>query len=229
MSAGATVVIGAEEFALSAEQPFAFGREDADGVVGLDANDMGISAVAGSVEWTWGLWWVVNQSRKRPLLLDNGTGGSPQRLECGHRHAISSARLSVLVPGVIYTHRLEVFIPEGELACDRTPRESSGTITAGDLHLSERDRDVLVALLAGYLEDFPRRQPRPRTYQEAADVLGQPWTSVTVRKRIERLRSRLARTGMYCDGPQANYDLADHLISNGILSPADLSRLPKRS
>lgn len=223
----AAVLIAGERFRLSPERPFLFGRADADDVIGLDANDMGISAVAGSVEWDWRLWWVVNRSRKRPLLLDDGGGGVLQRLGCGHRYAINVPRLSLLVPGVIYTHRLEVIVPDKDLARFHGQRWSSGTLT-GEVNLSERDRFALVALLEGYLADFPRRQARPRTYQQAAERLGPPWTKTTVRKQIERLKQRLARHDVYFEGPQANYDLADFLIGNRRLGPADLGYLPER-
>ncbi|HEV2759194.1 MAG TPA: hypothetical protein VGV86_06450 [Acidimicrobiales bacterium] len=221
------VLIGSEEFTLSPERPFVFGRADAPGVTGLDARDMGISAVAGSVEAAWGLWWVLNHSRKRRLLLDDGGGGAPQRLDCGHRYAINVCRLGILVPGAVYTHHVEVVLPTSDLACFQRVGPSSDTIGA-ETTLSERDRDVVVALLSGYLDNFPRRQARPRTYQEAAELLGPPWTRTTVRKQIERLKQRLARSGAYFEGPQANYDLADHLIGSGLLSPADLDRLPAR-
>lgn len=220
---GAAVLVGGDEFPLEDGQPFVFGRADAAGVVGLDANDMGISAVAGSIEWAWGLWWVVNRSAKRPLLLDTGDGSPPMRLPPGARHAVGRTRLSVLVPGVIFTHRLEVELPVAESTPLDRARHSSGTIT-GDLALTVRDRDVLVALFSGYLEVFPRRQARPRTYQQAADLLGPPWTKTAVRKQLERLKERLAAAGTYFDGPQANFDLADHLILNGLLTPDDLLR-----
>lgn len=228
MSDEAAILIANEEFVIRPTKPFVFGRASADGVVGLDPNDMGISAVAGSVEFAWGLWWIVNHSRKRQLLIDTQQGGTPQRLACGERYAVSVPRLSVLVPGAIYTHRLEVIVPEGSLARVQATAPSTGTITAGALTLSERDRDVVVALLSGYLESFPRRQARPRTYQEVADLLGPPWTKTTVRKQIERLKDRLARSGTYIEGPQANFDLADYLIGSGLLSPRDLARLPRR-
>jgi hypothetical protein len=34
--------------------------------------------------------------------------------------------------------------------------------------LSERERDALVALCAGYLESFPRRREHPNSYEQAA-------------------------------------------------------------
>jgi hypothetical protein len=221
----ATVLIAGEQFEATPDRPFVFGRSDDEGVVGLDASDMGISGLAGSVEHKWGLWWLVNHSRKRRLLLEDGTGGQPQRLECGQRFAINVRCLTVLIPGAIYTHRIEVIVPESDLARVEGTRLTSGTLTVGDLRLSERDKDVLVAMFSGYLEAFPRRLTRPRTYQQAAKLLGAPWTSITVRKQIERLKERAARGGVYFEGPHANYDLADHLVVNGLLVPSDLVRL----
>jgi hypothetical protein len=229
MSTTATVLIAGEQFQVTPEEPFVFGRSDGEGVVGLDSADMGISARAGSVEWAWGLWWLVNYSRKRRLLLDDGTGGQPQRLECGQRFAINVGHLTVLVPGAVYTHRIEVVIPEGDLARVEGSRITSGTLVAGNLRLSERDKDVLVAMFSGYLEAFPRRTLRPRTYQEAATLLGAPWTAVTVRKQIERLKERASRREVYFEGPHANYDLADYVVANGLLVPHDLVRLEGRS
>lgn len=227
MAPGAAVLVDEDEFPLEEDRPFVFGRARGDGVVGLDAGDMGISAIAGSIEWAWGLWWVVNRSTKRPLLVDIGDGSPPLRLACGLRHAVGVPRLSVLVPGIISTHRLEVVLPGTTAAPVDLERLSSGTVT-GDLTLTDRDHDVVVALFSGYLEVFPRRQARPRTYQQAADLLGPPWTKTAVRKQLERLKERVAATGTYFDGPQANFDLADHLILNGLLTPADLDRLRRR-
>jgi hypothetical protein len=227
VSKAATVLVGGEEFEVTSDRPFVFGRADGDGVVGLDASDMGISAIAGAVEWAAGLWWMVNHSRKRRLLLDDGTGGQPQRLECGQRFAISVRRLTVLVPGAIYTHKIEVAVPEDDLARVQG-RSTSGTLIAGNLRLSERDKDALVALFSGYLQAYPRRTTRPSTYQQAARLLGPPWTALTLRKQIERLKERAARVELYFDGPHANYDLADYLIANGLLVPDDLARLEKK-
>jgi hypothetical protein len=131
----------------------------------------------------------------------------------------------VLVPGAIYTHRVEVVIPESDLARIAGSQVTSGTLVAGDLRLSERDKDVLVAMFSGYFEAFPRRSTRPRTYQQAATLLGPPWTAVTVRKQIERLKDRAARIEAYFEGPHANYDLADYVVANGLLVQDDLARL----
>ena len=81
---------------------------------------------------------------------------------------------------------------------------------------------MLGVLFRGYLLPFPQHDPRPLTYQETADRLGPPWTKVTVRKQVERLKERVGRCGLHLDGPRANDELADHLIANDILTVGDL-------
>jgi hypothetical protein len=222
--ATAAVVWRGREFLVTQDAPFRFGRADAEGVVGLDPTDMGISALAGTVELDAGYWWILNRSRKRPLFIDLGSG--PElRLDTGHRHAVNSTRLSVLVRGAILTHRLDVVLPETNLCRPlEAGRQSSGTLTA-DIRLSDSDRDAVVALFAGYLEAFPRRSAHPVDYAQAAELLGPPWTRTTVRKRVERIRERLASGGIYFDGPHARHELAEYLIANGIIGPDDLTRL----
>jgi hypothetical protein len=214
--ASASVVIAGEEFEASPTAPFVFGRDDGSCVVGLDANDMGISAVAGSVEFAWGVWWIVNQSTKRPLRLEHAEGPGHLELAPGHRFAVTTERVNVLVAGAIYTHVLEVVLPHGYAAALR----------GGEVSLTERERDALTALFAGYLEPFPRRREHPHTYEKAARLLGTGWTGDRVRKAAERVKARFAaKHSLYFEGPQANYDLAAHLISSGILSGDDLRRL----
>lgn len=104
--------IAGEAFWATPSEPLVFGRAGGDGVLGLDRQDMGISSVAGSVEMAWGVWWVVNQSTKRPLLLEQPGGGIQVRIAPGHRYALTTGRIDVLVPGAIYTHVLTVVPPE---------------------------------------------------------------------------------------------------------------------
>jgi hypothetical protein len=220
------VVIGEEEFRATPEEPLVFGRADAGSVIGLDGNDMGISSEAGSIEFDLGLWWVVNRSGKRPLLIEPAPGSATIRLEPGERAPLAREESVVLVPGAIYTHRLDIHLPLEAVESLRVDvTGTTGTITLGEVTLSERDRDALTALFSGYLRPFPFRDARPLSYQQAADLLGAEWTKITVRKQVERLKDRMARSGLYFQGPRANDELAEHLISGGALSPADLSRL----
>lgn len=217
------MTVRGRELRVERDVPFCFGRGDAEGIVGLDPADMGISALAGSVEFGAGYWWVVNSSRKRPLFIDLGSGPEV-RLDVRHRHAVNTTALSVLVRGAILTHRLGVTVPEADLGRHAAPAPSSGTLTA-EVRLSDSDRHAVVALFAGYLQAFPRRSPHPADYAWAADFLGPPWTRTMVRKRVERIRERLAAGGIYFDGPNARHELAEYLITNGIIGPDDLARL----
>jgi hypothetical protein len=176
------------------------------------------------VEFAWGVWWLVNHSLKRRLLIEEPAGGTPRRLDCGDRYAITSSRLVVLVPGAVYTHRIEVLLPDAAVARLHVGGAlTSGTLTWGQVRLSDKDRLVLAAVFAGYLRSFPRHYARPLSYQEAADALGPPWTRVTVRKQVERIKERFAREGVFFEGPRANDGLAEHLLDNGLLVPGDLA------
>src|SRR5688500_11629050 len=139
-----TVLVGGEQFTATEDRPFVFGRANGLGVVGLDSNDMGISAEAGSIDSEWGLWWVVNRSRKRRLLIEASPGMPPHPLACGDRFAITTPQITVLVPGAIYTHRLDVCLPQSAVEGLRvSPRATTGTMTGDDAVLSERDRAAL--------------------------------------------------------------------------------------
>lgn len=221
-----TIVIGDEEFAASADVAFTFGRADGTGVVGLNPDDMGISAQAGAIEKRSDVWWLANLSTKRDLLVEEAPGVTPVRVGRGDRYAITKSPVVVLVPGAVFTHRLEVTVPDDELRVLATPaRPTSGTLTVEDLAMSDKDRDVLTALCSGYLRTFPNRDPRPLTYQRIATALGAPWTRDRVRKQVERFKERTARRGLYFEGQHANAELAEYLVGNEILTAADLRRL----
>jgi hypothetical protein len=124
----------------------------------------------------------------------------------------------------VYTHRIQILLSDAAVARVHAGEGlTSGTLTWDHVRLSDKDRLVLAAAFAGYLRSFPRHDARPLSYQEAAEALGQPWTRVTVRKQIERIRERFAREGLFFDGPRANDALAEHLVDNGLLVPDDLA------
>jgi hypothetical protein len=226
MELKAEILLGGQQFEADNDTPFVFGRTSNGPIVGLDDGDMGISAEAGSIEFQMGLWWVLNRSRKRPLFLEPSPGSPPTKIDAGDRVPITKAKTVVLVPGAIYTHRIDILISEEAVPrLHASETQTSGTITFGDVVLSDRDRQALTALFSGYLRPFPYRDPRPVSYQQAAELLGSPWTKVTVRKQVERLKERLARSQLYFQGPRANDELADHLMSSGLMSELDLSFL----
>lgn len=192
-------------------------------MIGLDPQDMGISARALAIEFDQGVWWLANLSAKRNLLLDPGYGSAMIILRPAQRHAIAVAPLGVLVPGAIFTHRIDVHVPDAALALHR-PSElgASGTIVTEELHLTESDRLALAAVFSPLLRAWPRRGAHPLSYQAAADLLGPGWTGTSVRKHVERVRQRLGESGMFFDGSHAKDDLGQYLLDNGVLTAADL-------
>ncbi|MGH3370107.1 MAG: hypothetical protein ACRDPR_08900, partial [Nocardioidaceae bacterium] len=72
----------------------------------------------------------------------------------------------MLVQGAMYVQRIELRLPEEALAALRVDQPvTTGTIRVGEVRLSDRDRQALVAVLCGYLQAFPRRDPHPVSYQ----------------------------------------------------------------
>jgi hypothetical protein len=188
----AKVTIAGTEHYASEESPVVFGRAGAVGVVGLDAADMKIASIAGSIEWK-GLWFVVNRSEDQELYIDEGAGGGPQPLGAGQRRAVTASS-TIEVRGKIGNHTIGVTVPEADLSHFSGDAVSAAT-TLPEIGLEEADRKVVEALFQGYLRPGPRCQPRPRTYAEAAQWLGDDWTAARVRKRVERLKLRLSRNG----------------------------------
>lgn len=234
-AAGALVCVGDDRLTATVDRPLVFGRSDVEadgdspdsaawGVIGLDPQDMGISGRSLAVEFDQGLWWLANLSAKRNLLLDPGYGSAMITLRPGQRHAIAVSPLGVLVPGAIFTHRLDVYVPDEGLAM-RRPSElgASGTIVGEDLHLTDSDRQALAAVFSPLLRAWPRRGAHPLSYQEAADLLGPGWTGTSVRKHLERVRQRLADSGAFFDGSHAKDDLGQYLLDNGVLTADDLA------
>ena len=235
----ALVCVGNDRLTATAVRPLLFGRadiapppagpdraDDPPGVVGLDPQDMGISARALAVEFDQGVWWLANLSAKRNLLLDPGYGSALITLRPGQRHAIAVTPLGVLVPGAIFTHRLDIHVPDTALAV-RRPGEFgvSDTIAGEELHLTKSDREALTAVYSPLLRSWPRRGAHPLSYQEAADLLGTRWTGTSVRKHVERVRQRLAESGTFFEGSHAKDDLGQYLLDNALLTAADLAAL----
>lgn len=209
-------------YALQAGSEFSFGRARSCTVC-LDPNDLGISRVAGSVEADGGTWWVVNRSTTRLLAVIDGIGFRSV-LAPGRRHVIEG-RLRVVVDGTHGSHELEISGPVRTTPVV-APVPGERTVVGENVLINPDDRAALTALLAGYLEDGPRYDPHPKSYQAAGARLGLPPS--TVRKRIEYLRSRLDRAGVpNMTGWNALPNLAEYVLTTGIITKEDL-RLIRR-
>lgn len=230
------VEVAGQRFELDGSQQFTFGRDfgACDVALGTDPLDPGISRWAGSLDYDQGVWWITNRSSTRTLhVVDVETGiGVPLPVVRQNwppaRHAVDRERMTILVEGAIRTHALAVTAPpqptttpERRAFVDAIPTQN--LLPA----LSDKQREALVALVEPYLWRFPRYRPEPKTYDGAAQRLGVP--ASTVRRRVEGLRTALMNRGVGgLDTGDARRNLAEWLLSNRIISRADLEWLERR-
>jgi hypothetical protein len=225
-SGGVVVIHDGQRHQLSPFRALTFGRA-AGCTVCLDAQDRGISRLAGSVEHAAGTWWVCNRSAVRALTVVDDIGIRTV-VAPGRRVAITGP-VTIVVDGTARRHALEIRTdrgaqvetgpPGGDDEADPLP-----TAAAGEVVISDLDRMALAALFAGYLESFPRYDPHPKTYADAASMLG--WPRSTLVKRIEYLRTRLTNAGVpNLLGDNALDHLAEWALTTGVLTRSDLERV----
>ncbi len=224
MSNTATVSLRGEHWQVTPDAPLTFGRASSCTIC-LDSEDPGISRFAGSVDHQGGTWWLTNRSTTRPLVVVSPVGLRTV-LEPGRRLALDQP-LSVEVDGSVRRHALLIdAAPDSDSPPPAHSPPSGGLETVGTaLTYRLADRQALTALFEGYLLPFPRYDPSPRSYADAADRLG--WPKTTVMKRIEYLRTRLTKAGVpNLVGDKALERLAEHVLSTGAITKEDLALLP---
>ena len=219
----ATVTLREEHWQVMPDVPLTFGRASSCTIC-LDPDDPGISRLAGSVDHQAGTWWLTNRSTTRPLVVVSQLGLRTV-LEPGRRLALDQP-LTVEVEGSIRRHALLVDAPAEARPPAVDAATAGGLETIGaTLTYREADRQALAALLEGYLLPFPRYDPRPRSYADAAERLG--WPKTTVMKRVEYLRTRLTKAGVpNLVGDKALERLAEHVLATGVITKEDLALLP---
>jgi len=212
---------GSDDHVARPDEGLTFGRAE-DCTLCLDPLDIGISRLAGAVEFTEGVWWVANRSGTRPLYVIDDLG-LRKLLGPGQRLPLDEP-VWVVVEGTRGTHRLRV---EGapRPAGDHAAVDTGVPTAAGQTVLvSAEDRAAMVALFAEYLEDPPRSDPQPKSYRAAAARLG--WPRTTLVKRIEYLRARLGNAGVpNMNGHNALTNLAEYALARRLVTKDDLRRL----
>jgi hypothetical protein len=224
---GSVVVeMGSERWEVSPDEVLTFGRSKSCTIC-LTLDDQGVSRRAGSLECEAGTWWLTNRSEKRTLHLVVETG---LRLPLAptQRHAVGYGRLEIVVEGLVRRYSLTVIGHQDSPPANRDDAVVTGLPThAGQVVYTPDDRLALTAMFAGYLRRFPRHDPHPATYAEAAARLG--WSQPRLRKRIEHLRSRLTMAGVAnLVGDNALEHLAEHVLATGVITRSDLDLLPPR-
>lgn len=231
MTEAATVIIGLgnKRVEVREGEELTFGRSQRTTLC-LDPSDLGISRVAGSVESEAGVWWLVNKSTGRPLEVVDDVGIRTV-LPPGRRIAVT-APITVIVEGAMRRHALTVDLPDGAGEGPEGPIpslqvEGNPTRAASDVSITPADKLALVALFTGYLEPFPRYDPHPKSYADAAARLN--WPRTTLVKRVEYLRTRLTNAGVpNLLGENALQHLAEWALATGLIARADLALLPPR-
>jgi len=218
-----TLVVNTIEgsFELGTQDEFTFGRSERC-TYRLDETDRNISRIAGTISWRDTRWGITNTSAKRSLLLMDHVSGNAYNLLPGRLHVICEDRLTVSMPG---TDR-SVF--EFDVVCRQRPgrtddgseQPSDGPSTLGPPTLSLRQREDLSALFIEYRRADGGAPPKPKTYAEAAVLIGD--TSKALEHRVAYLRKRLLRDGY----PRMDlHQLAIFLLATQLLTPADFDAL----
>lgn len=222
-AASATVTVGDRVVEVAAGEDFTFGRAETCTAC-LDPEDLGISRLAGSVGYDAGTWWVVNRSASRPLDVVDDLGIRTV-LPPGRRVAVDGP-LSVVVEGSTRRHAIQVAVADPAIpGPGAAPPGGQATSVDEGVVVNDADRLALVALFSGYLESFPRHDPHPKSYADAANRLG--WPRTTLVKRIEYLRTRLTNAGVPgLVGDNALEALATYALTAGVITRKDLSLLP---
>ncbi len=224
-----TVTHGGRCHLLATGEVFSFGRADTCTVC-LDPVDRGISRLAGTVEEEAGTWWIVNRSGVRALSVIDDLG-IRSVLAPGRRLAVAGP-LTLVVEGSARRHAMEVAMASPPPPPSAEPQmgsvgDAQATVAAGEVLINESDRLAMVALFAGYLEAFPRHDPHPKSYADAATTLG--WPRTTLVKRIEYLRTRLTHAGVpTLHGETALSNLAEWALTTGVLTRRDLTLLTSK-
>jgi hypothetical protein len=224
-----TVGVGDRQFDLDEGDELTFGRSQQARLC-LDPTDLGISRHAGSLKFESGVWWLVNRSTVRPLEVVDDVG--IRTVLPPERRIALVGPITVIVEGATRRHALTIDMPESlsgpSGSSPPVPAgEDTPTRAASDVSITSADKLALVALFSGYLESFPRYDPHPKSYADAAARLD--WPRTTLIKRVEYLRTRLTNAGVpNLLGENALPHLAEWALATGLICRADLDLLPPR-
>jgi len=144
---GATVEVDGACYDLEpgGSSSFTFGRS-VGCTVCLDADDVGISRTAGSVDWVEGFWFVTNRSEVCALFVADSLGFRAV-LGPGRRVA-ADGRLSIEVKGQVLRHELVVTGPGFAAPALGIDLDDEGTLTdiGAGVKLNTEDRMALAAM-----------------------------------------------------------------------------------
>jgi hypothetical protein len=207
-----------------------FGRNRPDVHICVGPDDLGVSRLHGTLEYSSGCWWVRAKGG-RPVRV-----GGTQVLRNGDEPVpLSDGRTSLLVEGSDPrdVHLVRVHVVGAAEPPRRNP--GSGTAPLPHFRLDPAERLVLTVVAQRVLRGH---DPTLLTSREAADELERLQPGVWVPRKVERLvksvRERLAAQGVDGLVPEpgsVGFDsayrrnLVDVLVDSGTLGPPDLRLL----
>lgn len=129
---------------------------------------------------------------------------------------------TVLVPGSVHTHRVEVAISGAILPLVR----GAGTrpLHEAPVTIAPERLNTLAALCAArfYPERFGSALLTAVAISELLEHSGQRSTPKAVNNKVQRTRDQLAQIGVFLDSRE---ELADYLIRNGLINKEDVDRV----
>ena len=224
-----------DERVLSPGDELTFGRS-ADLVI--DENRY-LHRLIGRFTWANGMWWLVNTGSSIALRLADARGPSYAKVAPGATVplAYETAVLTFEAGGRPYELHLELLVDTpwfdvdpgaaGHVAAGAVDLEA--TTTAGSLPLNDEQRLLLVALCEPWLDDSSANELP--TNRQIAARLG--WTITKYNRKLDWLCQKYASAGV--SGLRGSSDLlardrrvrlVEHALDTGVVTAADLSRLP---
>ncbi|MBB4771802.1 FHA domain-containing protein [Actinomadura livida] len=215
----ATVFSDDRAYPVAPGETLTFGRSK-ECTICLDPGDTTISRRAGKISYESGGWWLANLSSGNLAVVDEV--GLRSVLAPKRRVALETVTRVIVSGAGNRSHALRVEVPTTTgAATESLVPDGDPTAIGDEVLIRPADRDALLALFSGYLEDPPRYKPYPRTYEAAAALLGWPRTKLT--KRIEYLRTRLDKAGVpNMMGHIALTNLAEYVLARRLITKDDL-------
>ena len=195
----------------------------------------------GRFAWANGMWWLANTGSSIALRLADARGPSYAKVAPGATVplAYETAVLTFEAGGRPYELHLELLIDAPSFGVDPSTADAvagngdavdlEATTTAGSLPLNEEQRLLLIALCEPWLDDSSSNELP--TNRQIAARLG--WTITKYNRKLDWLCQKYASAGV--SGLRGSSDLlardrrvrlVEHALDTGVVTAADLSRLP---
>lgn len=199
----------------------------------VDPDDLGISRVAARIAGDGRQWFVSNVSTKRSLHVIDPSGFATPLPACASgvasQRAVDPPEITLLVVGDEWTHKLLISVDPSPVDAGASAPPPDGRSTRTQVPpLPDERREVMVGLARGYLQPYPQYDPRPRSYQDVATLLG--LTPEQVSLHVEGAKRDLTASGVPIPEDQQDVRrvLCEWLLATHLITPADLGWLRAR-